>query len=312
MCAHVPVLLAETLEYLRPEAGGLYLDGTVGLGGHSRAIMEHCNGEARLLGVDRDAEALRLARANLAPFAERVVLRQGLYSRFDEYMGELGWPALDGALIDIGVSSLQLDAGERGFSFLHDGPLDMRMSAQDGAPSAKNLVNTADVRELQRIISELGEEPLAGRIAAAIVAARRTASIDGTAQLARIVEMAYPAKWRATARNHPATRTFQALRMAVNDELGELREFLRKIPRHLKVGGRVVVLTFHSLEDRLVKRSFRDGAQSCVCPPQALQCVCGHSAIYEILTRRPVTAGADELKSNPRAGSAKLRAARRI
>lgn len=312
MCAHVPVLLAEALEYLQPKAGGLYLDGTVGLGGHSRAIMERCGGEARLLGVDRDAEALRLARANLTPFAERVALRQGLYSRFDVYMDELGWPTLDGALLDIGVSSLQLDAGERGFSFLHDGPLDMRMSAQDESFSAKDLINTADVQELQRIISELGEDPLAGRIAEAIVATRRSATIESTSQLARIVEMAYPAKWRATARNHPATRTFQALRMAVNNELGELQEFLQKIPQRLKVGGRVVVLTFHSLEDRLVKRSFRDGAADCVCPPQVLQCVCGHKAVYEILTRRPVTASAEELKNNPRAGSAKLRAARRI
>ena len=312
MRAHVPVLLNEVLDYLQPKAGGVYLDGTVGLGGHSRAILERCGGAARLLGVDRDAQALSLAQDNLAAFGADVVLRQGLYSRFDEYMGELGWPALDGALIDIGVSSLQLDAGERGFSFLRDGPLDMRMSSEAGVRSAKDLINTADEDELKRIIAELGEDPLAGRIASAIIAARRTASIDSTGQLARIVEMAYPAKWRATARNHPATRTFQALRMAVNDELGELREFLRKIPERLKPGGRVVVLTFHSLEDRLVKRAFRDGAQTCVCPPQTPQCVCGHRAMYEILTRRPVTAGAEELEHNPRAGSAKLRAARRI
>lgn len=310
--AHVPVLLAEVLEYLNPLAGGRYLDGTLGLGGHSRAILESAGGDAELLGVDRDAEALELAGANLAEFAGRVFLRQGLYSRFDEYMAELGWAALDGALIDIGVSSLQLDAAERGFSFLRDGPLDMRMSPRLGGQSAKDLVNTADEAELRRIISEFGEEPLAGRIAGAIISARRAASITGTAQLARIVEEAYPAKWRATARNHPATRTFQALRMAVNDELGELREFLGKIPRFLKPGGRLVVLTFHSLEDRLVKSAFREGAASCLCPPQLLQCVCGHSPVYEILTRKPVTASADEVRGNPRAGSAKLRAVKRI
>jgi 16S rRNA (cytosine1402-N4)-methyltransferase len=186
------------------------------------------------------------------------------------------------------------------------------MSSQEDTPSAKDLVNTADVQALRRIITELGEDPLAGRIAEAIVEARRAASIDSTSQLARIVEMAYPAKWRATARNHPATRTFQALRMAVNDELGELRKFLQKIPQYLKIGGRVVVLTFHSLEDRLVKHSFRDGAAECLCSPQTLQCVCGHRAVYEILTRRPVTAGAEELGNNLRASSAKLRAARRI
>ena len=312
MRVHVPVLQAEVLEYLQPRPGGVYLDGTVGLGGHSRALMEQCPGEARLLGIDRDSEALELARANLVAFGEQVVLRQGLYSRFDEYLDELGWGVLDGALIDIGVSSLQLDDRERGFSFLHDGPLDMRMSAQPGTPSAKDLVNTAEEQSLRRIISELGEDPMAGRIAAAIVAARQAATIESTGQLARIVESAYPAKWRAMARNHPATRTFQALRMAVNDELGELAEFLRKIPQRLKSGGRVVVLTFHSLEDRLVKRSFRDGAEECVCPPQVLQCACGHKAVYRVLTRRPVTAGAEELKHNSRAGSAKLRAAERI
>jgi 16S rRNA (cytosine1402-N4)-methyltransferase len=311
MPGHVPVLLTEVLEYLRPRPGGLYLDGTVGLGGHSRAVLES-GSVGGLLGVERDAEALNLARVNLASFAERVVLKQGLYSRFDEYMNELGWPALDGAFIDIGVSSLQLDAGERGFSFMHDGPLDMRMSAQENIPSAKDLVNTADAPTLRRIIAELGEDPMAGRIAEAIVAARQTASIDSTSQLARIVEMAYPAKWRATARNHPATRTFQGLRMAVNNELDELRKFLQKIPQLLKAGGRVVVLTFHSLEDRLVKHSFRNSATGCLCPPQILQCVCEHDAVYEILTRRPVTAGADELANNPRAKSAKLRAARRI
>ena len=312
MRVHVPVLQAEVLEYLQPRPGGVYLDGTVGLGGHSRALMEQCPGEARLLGIDRDSEALELARANLVAFGEQVVLRQGLYSRFDEYLDELGWGVLDGALIDIGVSSLQLDDRERGFSFLHDGPLDMRMSAQPGTPSAKDLVNTAEEQSLRRIISELGEDPMAGRIAAAIVAARQAATIESTGQLARIVESAYPAKWRAMARNHPATRTFQALRMAFNDELGELKEFLRKIPQRLNPGGVVVVLTFHSLEDRLVKHAFRDGAQTCVCPPQAPQCVCGHQATYEILTRRPITAGADELKINSRSGSAKLRAARRI
>lgn len=312
MYSHVPVLLAEVLDQLNPRPAGRYLDGTLGLGGHSRAILERCNGRAQLLGIDRDAEALELARANLADFADNVVLRQGLYSCFDEYLDELGWTDLDGALIDIGVSSLQLDAGERGFSFAHDGPLDMRMSAQPGTPSAKDLVNTADAQALRGIIAELGEDPQAGRIAAAIVEARRAAVIETTGQLARIVEAAYPAKWRATARNHPATRTFQALRMAVNDELGELEAFLRKIPQRLKVGGRVAVLTFHSLEDRLVKRAFREGAETCVCPPHVLQCACGHRAVYRILTRKPVTAGAEELKRNSRAGSAKLRVAERI
>ena len=312
MYSHVPVLLAEVLDQLNPRPAGRYLDGTLGLGGHSRAILERCNGRAQLLGIDRDAEALELARANLADFADNVVLRQGLYSRFDEYLDELGWTDLDGALIDIGVSSLQLDAGERGFSFAHDGPLDMRMSAQPGTPSAKDLVNTADAQALRGIIAELGEDPQAGRIAAAIVEARRAAVIETTGQLARIVEAAYPAKWRATARNHPATRTFQALRMAVNDELGELEAFLRKIPQRLKVGGRVAVLTFHSLEDRLVKRAFREGAETCVCPPHVLQCACGHRAVYRILTRKPVTAGAEELKRNSRAGSAKLRVAQKL
>lgn len=309
---HVPVLLSEVLEYLRPQAGGRFLDGTLGLAGHSLAILKSVHGEAELLGIDRDAQALELAGAQLAEFGKRIFLRQGLYSRFDEYLAELGWDALDGALIDIGVSSLQLDAAERGFSFFRNGPLDMRMDPKLGGLSAKDLVNTADARSLRQIISELGEEPLAARIAEAIVSAARVASIETTAQLARIVEEAYPAKWRATARNHPATRTFQALRMAVNDELGELREFLRKIPQFLKPGGRLVVLTFHSLEDRLVKSAFREGAAKCLCPPQILHCTCGHIQVYELLTRKPVTASADEIRGNPRAASAKLRAVRKV
>ncbi len=312
MYAHVPVLLNEVLEYLAPTAGGVYLDGTLGLGGHSLAILEKAGGEAKLLGIDRDAQALEMARERLSPWADKVVLRQGLYSRFAEYLDELGWEKLDGALIDIGVSSLQLDKSERGFSFLHDGPLDMRMDASPGQQSAMDLVNKASTDELQKIIKELGEEPMAGRIAAAIVNARQAAPISGTGQLAHIVEFAYPAKWRATARNHPATRTFQALRMAVNDELGELKAFLAKIAQRLKPGGRVAVLTFHSLEDRLVKQAFKEGASACLCPPHVLSCTCGHEAVYRILTRKPLTAAAEEIRNNPRSGSAKLRVAERI
>ena len=225
---------------------------------------------------------------------------------------ELGWTAIDGALLDIGVSSMQLDSAGRGFSFYGDGPLDMRMDQHSGQTSAWHWVNRESFARLRECIAELGEDPQAGRIARAIVDARQKAPIETTAELAALVERAYPPAWRAKGRRHPATRTFQALRMAVNDELGELRRFLDAILGWLPTGGRLVVITFHSLEDRMVKQAMRHWAEGCRCPRHVPRCVCGHQPEVRILYKKPLQASEAELAVNPRAGSAKLRAVEKI
>ena len=265
-----------------------------------------------ILGLDRDQSAIERASANLSEYPGRLTARRLRFSRFPEVLRELGWETVDAALADVGVSSPQLDEAQRGFSFLADGPLDMRMSQADGAEPAANIVNTASFERLRDLIRDLGEEPQAGRIARAIVNEREKKEFETTLHLAEVVERAYPPKWRATARNHPATRTFQALRMAVNQELEELKDFLDRIVDYLNPGGRVAVISFHSLEDRLVKTAFKREAAGCLCPPRQPQCTCGHSPRLEILTKKPLTASAEEVAANPRARSAKLRAARRL
>ncbi|WP_035065712.1 16S rRNA (cytosine(1402)-N(4))-methyltransferase RsmH [Nitratidesulfovibrio termitidis] len=309
---HVPVLLDEVLEALAPHPGGRYLDGTVGLGGHSAAIMERIGPDGELCCLDRDTTALELARQRLAPWAGRVHFFHTRYADFEAALDQLGWDKVDGALIDIGVSSMQIDMADRGFSFHADGPLDMRMDRDGDEDPASKLVNRATADVLKDIILRYGEDPMAGRIARAIVDARATGPIETTAQLVAIVDRAYPAKWRATSRNHPATRTFQALRMAVNDELGQLERFLDRILDRLNPGGRLAVITFHSLEDRIVKHRLRDESQGCVCPRSVSRCECGHKARVDVLTRKPVTASEAELARNSRASSAKLRAAQRL
>ena len=234
------------------------------------------------------------------------------FSQFPDALAELGWDGVDAALADIGVSSPQLDEAERGFSFIADGPLDMRMGVADGAEPAENIVNYWSYERLRELIRDLGEEPQGGRIARAIVNEREKKPITGTLELAKLVERAYPPKWRATARNHPATRTFQALRMAVNQELEELQEFLDRIVDYLNPGGRVAVISFHSLEDRLVKRAFRREASGCLCPPRQPYCTCGHSPRVRILTKKPLIPTPEEAAANPRARSAKLRAVERL
>ncbi len=308
---HVPVLPLETLAALAPRAGGRYLDGTLGMGGHASAVLASAP-DIELCGLDRDEDALELAKQRLAPFGARTHLFHCRYSDFTDALGQLGWSKVDGALLDIGVSSLQLDEAGRGFSFYGDGPLDMRMDQSSGQPSAWHWVNRESFDKLKDCIATLGEEPQAGRIARAIVDARQKDAIDTTAQLATLVEKAYPAAWRAKARRHPATRTFQALRMAVNDELGELQRFLDQILAYLPVGGRLAVITFHSLEDRMVKQAMRHWAEGCRCARHIPRCVCGHQPEVRILHKKPVQAGPDELAVNPRASSAKLRAVEKI
>ncbi|WP_297219019.1 16S rRNA (cytosine(1402)-N(4))-methyltransferase RsmH [uncultured Desulfovibrio sp.] len=313
---HISVLLRETLQVFAPLwTGGQgpvrLLDGTLGLGGHSAALLE-ASPRVELCGLDRDEEALALARQRLAGYGERFHGVHCRYSQFEEALDALGWSTVQGALLDIGVSSLQLDEAERGFSFYGDGPLDMRMDQHSGQPSAWHWVNRESFARLKECIATLGEEPQAGRIARAIVDARQKESIDTTARLAEIVEKAYPPAWRAKARRHPATRTFQALRMAVNDELGELRRFLDGILHRLPIGGRLVVICFHSLEDRMVKQAMRHWAEGCRCPRHVPVCVCGHVPEVRILFKKPVQAAEDELARNPRASSAKLRAVEKI
>jgi len=287
------------------------MDGTLGMGGHSLALMEAAGEGAELVGLDRDAEALALATERLKAFKGRMHLFHLPFSRFEEALDEIGWDTVDGAVLDLGVSSMQLDEAERGFSFIHDGPLDMRMDPDSG-PSAEVLVNTLKHGELARIIRVYGEDPLAGKIASAILRAREEKAITRTLQLAEIVRLAYPPKMRHTARNHPATRTFQGLRIAVNRELEELEEYLSSIIKRLKPGARLAIISFHSLEDRAVKYAFRDAAKGCKCPPHQLHCTCGGVPEMKVLTKKPLTASQAERDANPRARSAKLRVAERL
>lgn len=312
---HIPVLLSETLEALSPKPGGRYLDGTVGLGGHAAALLKRVDamgGRAELCGLDRDLSALKLAARRLAPWEGRVHLFHARYSEFTAFLDKLCWPELDGALLDIGISSLQIDTPERGFSFRADGPLDMRMDRDSHEAPVSRLVNSGSCEELRTIIARYGEDPLASRIARAIVEARAVRPLETTRDLAAVVEKAYPASWKAKSRNHPATRTFQALRMAVNDELGELERFMDVILGRLAVGGRLAVISFHSLEDRVIKQRMRDWARSCVCPPYLPVCVCGRQPKVKLLFAKPVQPGEEERASNPRAGSAKLRAVEKL
>ena len=293
MTAHVPVLTAETLQHLRPERGGLFVDCTVGPGGHSRALLEA--GATRVIGLDRDPQALAAARAALAPWADRVELVHADYRALDEVLDRHGIRLVDGALADLGVSSLQLDAPGRGFSFQRDEPLDMRMDATIGETAA-DLVARSSERDLADAIYAFGEERFSRRIARAIVEARRAQPIATTGGLAAIVRRALPR--RAYMRIDPATRTFQALRIWVNRELDGLDRFLEAAARRLRIGARLVVISFHSLEDRIVKHTLR-----------ALQL--DRDAGVRVLTRKPVVPGDDEVRRNPRARSAKLRAAER-
>ena len=312
---HAPVLLHEVLSFLEPASGQRYLDATLGLGGHSEAILRKASqagvSDVALLGLDRDSSALTLARERLSVFGHSALFSHCRFSDGDTALAGHGWTGVDFALADIGVSSMQLDMPERGFSFSADGPLDMRMDPGQGQ-SAATVINSAPVARLKEIIANYGEDPMAGRIASAIDDARAEKRIETTLELARIVERAYPAKWRATSRNHPATRTFQALRMVVNDELGELERFLHTIISLLTPGGRVAVITFHSLEDRMVKHFFRDEATGCRCPRHVPVCVCGHRPSLSVLTRKPVSASPEELAVNSRASSAKLRVAEKV
>ncbi|HEU4768770.1 MAG TPA: 16S rRNA (cytosine(1402)-N(4))-methyltransferase RsmH [Pyrinomonadaceae bacterium] len=313
---HRPVLLQETLKYLAPERGGLFVDCTVGLGGHSEAIL-NSSPDTRILGLDLDPAALEYSRQRLAPFGERFRAVQSNFRNIETVLREAGESDASGILVDLGVSSLQFDSPERGFSFRFDAPLDMRMNPATG-DTAADLLQHLPETEIARIIFEFGEERHSRRIARRIVERREQGQpVTTTAELADLVRAAVggggrkrqPARERAI---HPATRTFQALRIAVNNELEGLGEFVETAVDLLRPDGRFVAISFHSLEDRIVKRTLRILSGHCECPPRLPVCACGARKVVEILTRRPIAPSDPEVDENPRARSAKLRACRKI
>lgn len=301
---HTPVLYKEIIHALQPHRDGLYIDGTVGAGGHAWGILEASSPSGRLLGMDLDPQALELARQKLAPYGDRVVLVRASYVTLLDQLHILGWGLVDGILLDLGLSSMQLDTAERGFSFQHDAPLDMRFDPQAPETGA-DLVNHLAERDLADLIFKYGEDRNARRIAREIV---RSRPISTTGQLAEIVRRATPGR---QGKIHPATRTFQALRIAVNRELEAIETVLPRAVRALKPEGRLAVISFHSLEDRIVKQFFRQESRDCICPPEQPVCTCGHKATLTEITRSPLIAAENETNQNPRARSAKLRVSER-
>lgn len=302
---HRPVLYQEIIHALRPHQGGKYIDCTLGAGGHARGILEASSPDGRLLGLDVDPQALELAAKNLADFRDRAVLRRASYTNLHEQAAALGWEAVDGVLLDFGVSSMQLDAPDRGFSFLSDAPLDMRFDPQ-GEVTAADLVNHLPEAELAAVIQEFGEERRARQVARAIIKAR---PLNTTAELAKVIA---GATGSGRPGIHPATRTFQALRLAVNRELEAIKTVLPRAVSVLAPQGRLAAISFHSLEDRLVKHFFRQESQDCICPPRQPVCTCGHKATLRLITRHPVLPSPAEIAGNPRARSAKLRIAEKL
>lgn len=297
---HVPVLYKEAISGLQPRPGGRYIDGTIGAGGHAFGILEASSPSGELLGLDLDPAALQVAAERLTTFGDRVQLARSTYRDMATQAVRLGWDAVDGILLDLGVSSLQLETPERGFAFGRDGPLDMRFDPANPL-TADIVVNQSPERELVDILFEYGEEHGARRIARAIVSAR---PITGTKHLANVVAAAVGGR---RGEIHPATRTFQALRIVVNGELESVSATLPVAVQVLKPGGRLAVISFHSLEDRIVKTYFRQEARDCICPPGQPVCTCGHQASVREITRRPIVPTAGEAKVNPRSRSAKLR-----
>ncbi len=304
--SHIPVLLDETIAALKPDGRipERVIDGTLGAGGHTRALLDAGVGE--VLGLDQDESALAVAQDNLSAYSHRLHTAHTNYENMVLTASRMGWDGVDAILLDVGVSSMQLDTAARGFSFSQDGPLDMRMDASSG-PSAADIVNHWDVGELTDIFYRYGEEKHSKRLARAIVEHR---PYTRTAELAEVIDANKPAKWKESI--HPATRVFQALRIAVNDELGVLERTLPQAIDLLRPGGRLVVISFHSLEDRIVKQAFKYAATDCICPPSQPICTCDKQTEVKIITRKPITASEGEIKRNPRSRSAKLRVVEKL
>lgn len=307
---HRPVMLDESLEYLDPKPGETIVDCTLGGGGHSIEIVKRLMPNGRLIGIDQDVDAIEAASERLAEFSDNVTLRRGNFSEISEIIENLGLSSVDGVLMDLGVSSHQLEAGERGFSFKVDAPLDMRMD-ESQMVTAEELVNSLSERNLADLIFRYGEERWARRIAKFIVDRRSRQKIETTGELVDVIKAAVPSGARQEGL-HPATRTFQALRIAVNRELEVLQEGVEAAIELLSSGGRIVVISYHSLEDRIVKNIFARDAGKCVCPPGFPVCGCGSAKRVSILTKKPVVPGKAEVADNPRARSAKLRAVEKI
>jgi 16S rRNA (cytosine1402-N4)-methyltransferase len=305
---HIPVMAREVVDYVIAGSGRVYIDCTVGMGGHAARILEATSPNGYLIGIDIDPQAIAVAKENLKLYEGRLSLIHGNFADLDQILMQQGISEVDGVLMDLGASSLQLDTPERGFSFMHSGPLDMRMNQSSGQPVSYDL-NRKDDAELAKIIREFGEERWARRIAANVVKFRRKSPLTTTKQLAEIVEKSIP---RSSGRIHPATRVFQSLRIYKNKELTNLKTGLEQAVPVLKPGARICVISFHSLEDRIVKHSFKAMERGCICPPRTPVCVCGRRPTLKVLTRRPVTPQESEIETNPRCRSAKLRAAERI
>ena len=306
---HVSVLLDECIEGLNIRTDGIYVDGTLGGAGHSAQIAARLT-TGRLIGIDRDPIALRAAGERLAPFGERVTLVHSNFCEIANVLDELGIDGVDGILLDLGVSSPQLDDGSRGFSYMVDAPLDMRMNNGD-ALTAEEVVNTWSYEELRRILFDYGEERYAPQIAANICRTRETKPIKTTLELVDVIRGAMPAS-ALREKQHPAKRSFQAIRIAVNDELGAVRQVMEAAIPKLNPGGRLAIITFHSLEDRIVKNGMADAAKGCICPPNFPVCVCGKKPLVKLVNRKPIVSGEEELERNPRARSAKLRICEKI
>ena len=307
---HTPVMLEKVLQSLRCKPGGIYVDGTLGGGGHARAILENTAPDGLLIGIDRDDDALLESEKRLQPFGQRKILIKGNFADIGEILTNLNIRAVDGILLDLGVSSHQLDTADRGFSFSLDAPLDMRMD-QSSHYSAYDLVNLSPEKELKQVIRDYGEEPMAGRIARAILAKRASAPIRTTIELADVVCRAVR-RQGVRKKVHPATRTFQAIRIAVNQELSNLSTAMDAGIDQLGQGGRFSIISFHSLEDRIVKETFRSWEGRCQCPPGLPVCQCQREAKLRVLTRKPLRPEAGESETNPRARSARLRTAEKI
>ena len=302
---HQPVLYQQILDYLKPASPGKFVDATVGAGGHAAGILAACAPDGQLLGLDVDEQAVELARRKTAGFGSRAIIKRTSYTSLRQQLEELGWENVEGILLDLGVSSMQLDNAQRGFSFLKEAPLDMRFDNSQQL-TAGELVNGLSQKELARIIREFGEEPHANQIAAAIV---RNRPIHTTTELAALIAAVHKGQ---RGKTHPATKTFQALRMATNAELEKLANVLEQAVASLGKGGRLAVISFHSLEDRLVKQFFQRESRDCICPPEQVVCTCGHHASLKVITKKPVTPSDEEVTANPRSRSAKLRVAQKI
>ena len=306
---HVSVLLDECIQALNIKPDGIYVDGTLGGAGHSSQIAARLT-TGRLIGIDRDPKALKAAGERLAPYADRVTLVHSNFSQLDEVLENLGIEGVDGILLDLGVSSPQLDEAERGFSYMADAPLDMRMNSEDSL-TAHEVVNTWPKEELRRILYEYGEERYAPQIAAAIERRRAEKPIETTLELVDVIRSAMPPA-ALREKQHPAKRSFQAIRIAVNDELGAVGRVLEVAVPKLNKKGRLAIITFHSLEDRLVKNGMAANAKGCTCPPNFPVCICGNKPKVKLISKKPIVSGSEELERNPRARSAKLRVCEKL